>query len=78
MIRSLESRLRMSAAKLGKRLTAAHRAAIAKGMTGKKLSADHKRKMADARRGRRLSAETRERISVSVKAALRAKWEAVA
>jgi hypothetical protein len=76
MIRSLESRRRMSAAKLGKRLTDAHRSAISAGMTEKKLSAEQKRKMSEVRKGKKIPAETRAKIAASVKAALKAKREA--
>jgi NUMOD3 motif len=77
-IRSPESRLKISAAKLGKPLTAAHRAAISAGMAGKTFTAERRRTMSEVRKGRSPSVETRAKISAGVKVALKAKREAAA
>ena len=62
---SQSTRLRMSAANLGKTLSTQHRAKIGSSNSGKKRSDQHRAKLSEANTGKRHSEETRAKIKAS-------------
>ena len=64
---SEETKLKISAAKIGRKQSGEHRKNTSKAMTGRILSEDHKRKLSVAKRGKIFSVEHKKKLSESGK-----------
>ena len=62
-----ETKVKMSAAKKGKKLSAEHRAKLSEAQKGRKHTAETKSKISEANKGKKRSAETRAKMSASHK-----------